>query len=189
MGFSVDHTVWLLFEDGATGQAFAEGLPERVPGSVDETSVWWKTYEEGQVVRLWSGGYGYLEVPQMDLPKGLRRAIQRVEDGKYEIHYVNDMEVEQMYPDEDECYYSHELDEEEAKEVGVLSNEMERIDYNFQNDEVSDQWSEFHANTLSSLLRFQVCGSMGFYDWPGNHWEMTEDLLWEDMNQGASAEG
>ena len=64
---------------------------------------------------------------------------------------------------------------------------MERLDYGFENDEVNDQWSEFHGNTLNALLRFQVCMSMGDNDWPGSHWQLTEELSWGDMKQGEPA--
>ncbi len=186
MGFSIDHTVWFLFDDEDDGKSFAESLPERLPvDAVDGVPLWWKTYCDGRVVRIWSGGYGLMDICTLDLPESLRHVIQRVEDTHYEMVAARSY-VETFYPyDFDGDGPSLGPDNKEF--LSVVLNEMKyvpRCPDDESSDEVLDAWTSWYEGMRLGLLRFAVTDKMDGESWPGDYTELTEELKWEDMTQG-----
>ena len=195
VGFSIDHTVWLLFEDPSEGQTFAEAIPERAPeaSGLDSVPVWWKTYCDGAVVRLWSGMYGLIDVFQLEMPISFLSMIQRVEDTKYELmparSYV------QMFDSSDFENERPYLGPEGMEHISVVLNEMRYVPQSAEGiiseatHEAEDAWNACLSEVRSSLLRFSVVDKMDGEGWPGDHDEMTEELSWEDMTQNTIEPG
>lgn len=191
MGVSIDHTVWLLFEDGEVGQAFAEALPEKVEGVEQDCPCWWKTYADGRVVRLWSGRYGHMMLPKMNLPQGILAAIQRFEHlHDDDMTFVRYVEPEDLYLDEDGDYSgSFVLDDDDIEPYSITKNEMKYMDScpaEFEERDLFWDWSTYLDFTKLALMRFYVNNMMSANMWPGDHEEMTEIQSWEDMNQGGA---
>lgn len=188
MGVSIDHTVWFLFGNGTDGQSFAEGLPNEIAGDFVDVPVWWKTYCDGRVVRIWSGMYGLIDICKLDLPKSFEEAIHRVEDLHDEsISYVESFEPSEL---EGDGPYGG-LGPDCKEEISVVLNEMKyvpRYADEESSDEVSDVWSFLYHEMRQSLLRFLVEDKMGGHGWPGDHEEMTKELTWQDMTEGRKPE-
>ena len=196
MGFSIDHTLWLLFDDPSEGQSFAEALPERAPSAVagfDSVPLWWKTYCDGEVVRIWSGMYGLIDVCRLEMPISFLAVIQRVEDTDHELisarSYVQRFDSSEF---EGEGPY---LGPEGMEYISVVLNEMKYVPHSVEGidseatHEAEDAWKECLNRVRSSLLRFSVVDKMDGSSWPGDYDEMTEELSWQDMSQNTSEPG
>ena len=189
MGFSINHTVWFLFDDEDDGNSFAESLPKKLPGA-DEFAeegvpIWWKSYCDGRVVRIWSGMYGLMDICALVLPESLRHVIQRVEDTKYELVAARSY-VESFEPSDFDGNGPY-LGPDDKEHLSVVLNEMKYMPQ-FPDDEpgdaVLDAWTSWYEGVRLGLLRFAVTDKMDGESWPGDYAELTEELKWEDMTEG-----
>lgn len=190
VGTSYYSSAWVLFSDPAEGQEFAETLPEYAPSTshTDGTPVWWKLYRDGVVVRLWSGGYGLIDLSQLDFPDSLVAAIFHVEDGagseegyNYVLHFVRDEF------DNGEV----ETDPDVKDDLDIEKNELRYAFARFcaepsedDPEDAGEARSSLYWSAITSILRFKVIDYMSIDDgWPEEREEMTEHLSYEDMSQ------
>lgn len=182
----------MRFEDGADGQAFAESLPAEIQGEGRKVPCWWKTYCDGEVVRLWSAGYGFFNIPALALQGRVDQIIQRVQDarldnpGRFYVRHYDSCELSDVGDNE----YFFRPDNQEG--ISIIINDMRFIPEfpdDTATDEVKDAWGGWYMQCLYSLMRFKVYDSMYAESWPGDHEELTEDLEWAEMIQRPEAEG